>query len=109
MFGAKPNDASFDNTDAFQNRAFATGRVIYGKKDDVYYVNGILNTKGQQLIGGWKISTSRHSLGVVATDVKVVSIDKYIRMMFVESAYDLTELLHIKALGINLLTHYAHF
>lgn len=35
MFGAKPNDPAFDNTDAL-NKAFATGRNIYGKKDDVY-------------------------------------------------------------------------
>ena len=108
MFGAKANDPSFDNTDAL-NAAFATGKTVYGNPEDTYYVKGILNTKGQLLVGGWKISTTRHNLGIVSTDVKAVSIDKYIRTMFVESAYDLTELLHIKALGINLLTHYAHF
>lgn len=107
MFGAKPNTPAFDNTDAL-NKAFATGRNIYGKKDDVYYVNGILNTKGQQLIGGWKISTSRYNLGVISTEVEPVD-SASIRMLYLESAYDFSELLYIKSLGFNTINHYGYF
>ena len=75
----------------------------------MYYVNGILNTKGQQLIGGWKISTSRYNLGTVSVDNNVPSTDNYIRMIYLETAYDLVELLHIKALGYNMINHYVYF
>ena len=104
MFGAKHNDPAFDNTDAL-NRAFATGRTIYGKKDDVYYVNGILNTKGQQLLGGWKISTSRYNLGVVSTEVEPIDENR-IRTIYVGDATDLSELLFIKNMGFNTINFY---
>ena len=107
MFGAKPNDPSFDNTDAL-NRAFATGRTIYGKKDDVYYVDGILNTKGQQLLGGWKISTSRYNLGVVSTEVEPIDENR-IRTLYVVASYDLAELLYIKNMGFNTINFYGGF
>ena len=104
MFGAKPNDPTFDNTEAL-NRAFATGRTIYGKKDDIYYVNGILNTKGQQLLGGWKISTSRYNLGVVSTEVEPIDENR-IRTIYVGDATDLSELLFIKNMGFNTINFY---
>lgn len=107
MFGAKANDPEFDNTSAL-NDAFATGKSIYSTPDKTYYVNGILNSKGQKLIGGWKIHTSRFNLGTVTTEVTQPDTS-VIKMLYVETAYDLSELLFIKALGFNMINHYGYF
>ena len=107
MFGAKANDPAFDNTTAL-NSAFATGKNIYSTPDKTYYVNGILNSKGQKLIGGWKIHTSRFNLGTVATDVTEPNTST-IKMLYLETAYDLSELLFIKQLGFNIVNHYGYF
>ena len=61
-YGAQANNPNFDNTNAL-NAAFATGKNIYSTPDKTYYVTKNLRTRGQRLIGGWKIhskkSTSR--------------------------------------------------
>ncbi|WP_457794634.1 phage tail-collar fiber domain-containing protein [Acinetobacter baumannii] len=111
MFGAIPNDPNFDNTVAL-NRAFLTGFDVSGKKDDVYYVKGSLRTKGQKLIGGWKIhskkTTSRKGIWEQEVTVNNDGLDtsNNIRMMYVSSAWDLSEFLAIKALGYNMIHHY---
>lgn len=88
------------------NAAFATGLPVMGK--GTYNVTGILNTKGQKIIGEFKINTSRYSLGTV--NAKTESPDsKSIRMLYLESAYDLAELLYIKGLGFNTINHYCYF
>lgn len=107
MFGAKANDPAFDNTTALNN-AFLTGKSIYSTPDKTYYVDGILNSKGQKLIGGWKIHTSRFNLGTVATDVTQPNTN-VIKMLYLETAYDLSELLFIKQLGFNIVNHYGYF
>lgn len=111
MFGAIPNDPNFDNTVAL-NKAFLTGFDINGKKDDVYYVTGNLRTKGQKLIGGWKIHskkvTSRKGTWEKEVTVNNDGLDNSnnIRMMYISSAWDLSEFLAIKALGYNMIHHY---
>ncbi len=111
MFGAIPNDSNFDNTVAL-NKAFSTGFDVNGKKDDVYYVKGSLRTKGQKLIGGWKIhskkTTSRKGIWEQEVTVNNDGLDtsNNIRMMYVSSAWDLSEFLAIKALGYNMIHHY---
>ena len=107
MHGAKANDPSFDNTTALNN-AFLTGKSIYSTPDKTYYVDGILNSKGQELIGGWKIHTSRFNLGTVATYVTQPNTT-VIKMLYLETAYDLSELLFIKQLGFNIVNHYGYF
>lgn len=107
MFGGKPNDPTFDNTNAINN-AFATGKDVYGKRGDVYYVNGIINSKGQKAIGGWEIYTNRYNLKKVPTEVSEPD-NLSVRMLYLESAYDLSELLYIKSLGFNTINHYGYF
>ena len=111
MFCAKPNDPTFDNTEAL-NRAFATGRDIYGKKDDVYYVKGNIRTKGQRTIGGWKINSTKQTSRagtwskLVTTNDTGLDTSNNIRMLYVSSAWDLSEFLAIKELGFNTIHHY---
>ncbi|MEF0646021.1 hypothetical protein [Acinetobacter nosocomialis] len=111
MYGAKANDPDFDNTAAL-NLTFASGKTVYSTPDKTYYVTGSLRTKGQDLIGGWKIhskkATSRK--GTWEKEVKVnndgLDTSNNIRMMYVSSAWDLSEFLAIKALGYNMIHHY---
>ena len=111
MFGAKPNTPAFDNTDAL-NKVFATGRDIYGKKDDVYYVKGNIRTKGQRTIGGWKINSTKQTSRagtwskLVTTNDTGLDPSNNIRMLYVSSAWDLSEFLAIKELGFNTIHHY---
>ncbi|WP_151765985.1 hypothetical protein [Acinetobacter colistiniresistens] len=112
MFGAVANDTTIDNTEALNN-AFATGCDIYSTPDKTYSVTKNLRTKGQRLIGGWKIhskkNTSREHLWektVTTVDDPNVNTD-VIKMMYVANAYDLSEFLYIKSLGFNTLQHYS--
>ncbi|USA45413.1 hypothetical protein NDN11_11840 [Acinetobacter sp. C26M] len=111
MAGAKPNDSSFDNADIL-NLVFSTGLDIYGKSSDSYKVKKSLRTKGQKLIGGWKIdstkATSRSGTWskVVKTNIDGLDTSNNIRMLYVSSAWDLSEFLAIKELGFNMIHHY---
>ena len=109
--GAKPNDSSFDNTDAI-NKVFATGQDIYGKPDDVYHVTKSIRTKGQKTFGGWKINSTK-ATGRTGTWSKLVTTSdtgldtsNNIRMLYVASSWDLSEFLAIKELGFNTIHHY---
>lgn len=90
------------------NAALATGLTTVGLPGTVYQVNGILNSKGQKILGDFSLSTSRYSLGTVKAQT-VDPDDLSLRMLYVESAYDLAELLHIRALGFNTIMHYGSF
>ncbi len=85
------------------NAAFATGKPVVGKGP--YNVSGIINTKGQKVIGTFIVNSSRRSMGNVTfnSDVKT---PHGIRMMYVSSAYDLSEMMYIKSLGFNTVHHY---
>lgn len=99
------SDASADNTVAL-NAAFATGLTV--RSEATFTVAGIVNTKGQAIEGGMKINSSRFSLGAVAAKTEAPDSDS-LRMVYVESAYDLAELLAIKSLGVNTINHYCYF
>ena len=88
------------------NAAFATGLPVL--LSATYTVSGILNSKGQRIIGQGTIDTSRYSLGAVAAQT-IEPDSESVRMLYLESAYDLAELLHIKALGFNTINHYCYF
>ncbi|HCB1556995.1 TPA: hypothetical protein MYO84_004719, partial [Enterobacter asburiae] len=83
--------------------AFATGKPVVGKGP--YNVGGIINTTGQKVIGEFTVNSSRRSMGNVTfnSDVKTPHA---IRMMYVSSAYDLSEMMYIKSLGFNTIHHY---
>lgn len=73
-----------------------------------YNVNGIIKSKRQRIIGKGYFNTSRYSLGKI--EAKTIDPDsESIRMLYVESAYDLSELLYIKSLGFNMINHYCTF
>lgn len=88
------------------NAAFATGKPVVGKGP--YDASGIIKTKGQRIVGQFTINTSRYSLGPVTAQT-IEPDSESIRMLYLESAYDLAELLHIKALGFNTINHYCYF
>jgi hypothetical protein len=111
-YGAKANDPTFDNSVAL-NSAFATGKDIYSTPDKTYYVTKNLRTKGQRLIGGWKIHSKKNTSRAGIWEQTVTTVDEpevntdVIRMMYVATAYDLSEFLYIKSLGYNVLQHYS--
>lgn len=112
MFGAVANDITFDNTVAL-NDAFATGCDVYSTPDKIYSVTKNLRTKGQRLIGGWKIHSKKNTSREHFWEKTVSTVDDpnvntdVIRMIYVANAYDLSEFLYIKSLGFNTLQHYS--
>lgn len=99
------SEAAADNTAAL-NAAFATGLTV--RSEASFTVAGIVNTKGQAIEGGMKINSSRFALGAVPAKTEAPDADS-LRMVYVESAYDLAELLAIKSLGVNTINHYCYF
>lgn len=98
---------SGDWSDAIQ-AAFNTGKDVVGIGGKVYQVSKIINTKGQRCLGGWSMTTTRYGLGAVKACVNGPD-SLSIRMLYLESAYDLCELLFIKAMGFNTINHYCYF
>lgn len=98
---------SGDWSDAIQ-AAFNTGKDVVGVGGKVYQVSKIINTKGQRCLGGWSMTTTRYGLGAVKACVQGPD-SLSIRMLYLESAYDLCELLFIKAMGFNTINHYCYF
>ncbi|AYP68982.1 hypothetical protein [Acinetobacter phage vB_AbaM_IME284] len=110
MFGAVANVWEFDNTDAL-NAAFATGKDVYSTPDKVYTCNGNLRTKGQRLLGGWKIRTSKATVGTpnwtnTANTYSDPCDFSYLQGIYFAYAYDLSEFLAVRDLGYNTLLHY---
>ncbi|HFO3294849.1 TPA: phage head-binding domain-containing protein [Escherichia coli] len=98
-----------DWSDAIQ-AAFDTGKDVVGIKDKEYKITKKLKSKGQKLIGNFKINTTRYNLGsILATSEVDVSFDAKVKICYVSSAYDLAELLFIKQLGFNSIHHYLGF
>lgn len=90
--------------------ALDTGKDIIGVKGKVYGVSKILNSKGQKIAGDFILNTSRYTLGETpATSYVRITASEKLRICYVESAYDLAELLYIKSLGFNAINHYCYF
>lgn len=106
------DSAAVDNTAAVIS-ALTSGKNVKWSADKTYNVTGIV-TASQDVwdlhTGVMKLNTSRYSLGVVTVSFedKVQDSEK-LRIMYVESAYDLCELAFIKNLGINTIKHYGNF
>lgn len=88
------------------NAAFATGLPVVGK--GTYNVSGIIKSKGQKILGSFIINSSRYSLGNIKAQTNEPETDT-IKILYLESAYDLAELLYIKSLGFNMINHYCYF
>ncbi|WP_215244552.1 hypothetical protein [Escherichia coli] len=98
-----------DWSDAVQ-AALDTGKDIIGVKGKVYGVSKILNSSGQKIAGDFILNTSRYALGETpATSYVRITASEKLRICYVESAYDLAELLYIKSLGFNAINHYCYF
>lgn len=88
------------------NAAFNTGLPVSGKGD--YAVSKIIKTKGQMIVGEFTITSSLNTLGAVLA--KTIQPDSLsVRMIYLDAAYDLVDLLYIKSLGFNTINHYARF
>lgn len=110
MFGAVANKWEFDNTDAL-NAAFATGKDVYSTPDKIYTCNKNLRAQGQKCVGGWKIRTSKATVGTPnwtnTANTNPSPCDfKHLQGVYMAYAYDLSELFAIRDLGYNTLLHY---
>lgn len=112
MFGAKANETGFDSTAAL-NSALATGVDVYGDATSTFYVSDVIEAKGQSLVGGFKISSSKKirpdftgPIGSVDTYSQDIIDPDNIKFCFVQRSHDLVEFLKIKSLGFNTILHY---
>lgn len=94
-----------DWSDAIQ-AAFDTGLEVMG--DGTYNASKIFTSKGQKIIGSFNVNTTRYGLGVCEFKTEQPDTES-IRMLYLESAYDLSELMFIKKLGFNMINHYCTF
>lgn len=89
-----------DDWTAAIQAAFDTGKMVDGT--GTYKVTGPINTKGQAVIGNWKINATHLPLPAILD--AGVSVDRVgIRMMYIAAHYDYCELLQIKSLGFNII------
>lgn len=112
QFGCKANDPSFDNTIAM-NAALASGSTLYADATKTYYVSGALVGKGQPLVGGFKISSSKkvrpefsEPIGLAQTTSPDVPDPSNIKFCFVQRSHDLVEFFKLRELGFNTILHY---
>lgn len=107
MYGAFGNNVN-DDSDAI-NAAFMSGKVLSSSAVYTYYVTKEIITNGSKLNGIWNFNTTRRSLGLITFDANMQSDHSKLKIMYVETAYDFIEFLHIKSLGINTIKHYGYF
>ena len=93
--------------------ALNSGSMVVWDKDKTYNVTSFITvnkTAWKTNKGVINLNTSRYSLGKVSLDFsdRVRDTDP-IRGLYVESAYDLCELMFIKGMGINTMLHYGNF
>lgn len=98
-----------DWSDAIQ-AAFNTGKVVVGKTDKTYKVSKIINSQGQAFIGKLSLQLTRSSIPAATVSAFfTIAESNTFRGIYVQSAYDLCELLRIKSMGFNTLLHYCYF
>lgn len=102
-FGAVGDNVT-DDTAAI-NAMFASGKTVFGDRNKVYKVTGIINTSGQKIVGELHINSTRRGGMDVIADSKMLTPDM-IRMAYVSSAYDFCEMCHLKSFGFNTIHHY---
>ncbi|MBG3128225.1 hypothetical protein I4674_00180 [Proteus mirabilis] len=96
-----------DWTNAIQ-AALDSGKPVYGR--GIYKVSGKLKSKGQKLIGKWFINATHlhHTFNKIPATVELTE-KNHIRTIYTDMAYDLCELLAMKSLGFNIISHYCDF
>ncbi|WP_324030161.1 hypothetical protein [Pantoea sp. JZ2] len=101
---------SDDWSDAIQ-AAFNTGKVVVGITGKTYKTTKIINTNGQPFIGKLKIQLARTTIPNATVEVEYTKAGEgeFFRGIYVQSAYDLCELLRIKSMGFNTILHYCYF
>lgn len=98
-----------DDWTAAINAALATGKDVRGADGVTYKVSGVLKSKGQRLLGDWFINPIHVThVTTVKADSTVQNPSK-IRLIYVAVRYDLCELLVMKSLGFNMVSHYMNF
>lgn len=106
-------DTSATDNTASVIAALNSGGMVVWDKNKVYPVTGFVTVDQRSWgnnSGVMKLNTSRYGLGEVTVDFSdKVSDNDPIKGLYVESAYDLSELAFIKNMGINTLLHYGNF
>lgn len=99
-----------DWSDAIQ-AAFNTGKLVVGITGKTYKATKIINTNGQPFLGKLKIQMARTTIPNATIEVEYTKAveGEFFRGIYVQSAYDLCELLRIKSLGFNTILHYCYF
>lgn len=99
-----------DWSDAIQ-AAFNTGKVVAGISGKTYKVTKIINSNGQPFLGKLKLQLARTTIpnATFETEYSKASESGFFRGIYVQSAYDLCEMLRIKSMGFNTILHYCYF
>ena len=100
---------SDDYTAAIQ-AALDTGKDVIGIKGKTYKTSAILNSQGQRIVGTIKLQISRSTTTAATFEIEPLPPKTdHFRAIYVQSAYDLCDLLRIKSMGFNTLLHYCCF
>lgn len=90
--------------------AFNTGKVVYDSGLTTYKTTAIINTKGQPFVGKLNIQLARTTIPSATVSLEYSKPNNsYFRGIYVQSAYDLCEMMRIKSLGFNTVLHYCYF
>lgn len=100
---------SGDYTAAIQ-AALDTGKDVIGVKGKTYKTSAIINSQGQRIIGSIKLQLARTTTTAATFEIEPLPPKTdHFRAIYVQSAYDLCDLLRIKSMGFNTLLHYCYF
>lgn len=93
------------------NAALATGKEFQPVVGKTYKVTKIINSNGQPFLGKIKLQLARTSIPNATFEVEYSrpSETGFFRGIYVQSAYDLCEMLRIKSMGFNTVLHYCYF
>lgn len=99
---------SGDWTSALQ-AALDTGLPLVPNPTVTYTVSGIVQSKGNRIIGPLNINPTRSELAHLGAFTvnknDIGEFERNLKMMYCIRAYDLIELLYIKSMGFNAITH----
>lgn len=93
------------------NAALATGKTLIPVADKTYKITKIINSQGQPFLGSIKLQLARTTIPNATFSIEHTKATEndHFRAIYVQSAYDLAELLRIKSMGFNTVLHYCYF
>lgn len=101
---------SGDDWTAAIQAAYDTGKVVVYNSSVNYKVTAIINSKGQPYLGTANLTLARTTIPAATVSLNYSKPDgNSFRGIYVQSAYDLCELMRIKSLGFNAVLHYCYF